>query len=85
MHLLATFPGAFGTTVSAFRVLALNSWLQMPAGHRIEHGEFCAVWSFEIAFNPSFPYRLTHMLLASALTAAFLMAGLAAWQLLKPG
>jgi cytochrome d ubiquinol oxidase subunit I len=83
VHLLATFLVAFGTTVSAFWILALNSWMQTPAGHRIENGEFFVdSWS-QIIFNPSFPYRFTHMLMASTLTVAFLMAGLAAWQLLQ--
>jgi len=83
VHLLATFLVAFGTTVSAFWILALNSWLQTPTGHRIENGEFFVDSWWQIVFNPSFPYRLAHMLLASTLTVAFLMAGLAAWQLLQ--
>ena len=83
VHLLATFLVAFGTTVSAFWILALNSWLQTPAGYRIANGEFFVDSWAQIVFNPSFPYRFTHMLLASMLTVAFLMTGLAAWQLLK--
>jgi cytochrome d ubiquinol oxidase subunit I len=83
MHLMATFLVAFGTTVSAFWILALNSWMQTPAGYRIDHGEFFVVSWLEILFSPSFPYRFTHMLLASTLTVAFLMAGLAAWQQLR--
>jgi cytochrome bd ubiquinol oxidase subunit I len=83
VHLLATFLVAFGTTVSAFWILALNSWLQTPAGYRLENGEFFVDSWLQIVFNPSFPYRFTHMLLASMLTVAFLMTGLAAWQLLK--
>jgi cytochrome bd ubiquinol oxidase subunit I len=83
VHLLATFLVAFGTTVSAFWILVLNSWMQTPTGYRIERGEFFVESWLAILFNPSFPYRFTHMLLASTLTVAFLMAGLAAWQLLK--
>jgi cytochrome d ubiquinol oxidase subunit I len=83
VHLLATFLVAFGTTVSAFWILALDSWMQTPTGHRVDSGEFFVASWWQIIFNPSFPYRLTHMLLASTLTVAFLMAGLAAWQLLK--
>jgi cytochrome d ubiquinol oxidase subunit I len=83
VHLLATFLVAFGTTVSAFWILALNSWLHTPAGYRVENGEFFVTSWLEILFNPSFPYRFTHMLLASTLTVAFLLTGLAAWQLLK--
>ena len=83
VHLLATVLVAFGTTLSAFWILALNSWMQTPTGHRVENGEFFVVSWSQIIFNPSFPYRFVHMLLASTLTVAFLMAGLAAWQLLK--
>ncbi|WKB52602.1 cytochrome ubiquinol oxidase subunit I [Eleftheria terrae] len=83
VHLLATFLVAFGTTMSAFWILSLNSWLQTPAGHEIVNGEFHVRSWLEVVFNPSFPYRLAHMLLASGLTVAFLLAGLSAWQLLR--
>jgi cytochrome d ubiquinol oxidase subunit I len=83
VHLLATFLVAFGTTASAFWILVLNSWMQTPVGHVIRDGEFFVDSWLQILFNPSFPYRFTHMLLASILTVSFLMAGLAAWQLLK--
>jgi len=86
MHLLSAFMVAFGTTVSAFWILALNSWMQTPAGHIEAGGEIIAGSWLAVIFNPSFPYRLTHMLLASGITAAFLLAGLSAWRLLKaPG
>jgi cytochrome d ubiquinol oxidase subunit I len=83
VHLIATFLVAFGTTMSAFWILSLNSWMQTPTGHVIVNGEFFAEDWWAIIFNPSFPYRLTHMLLASGLTVAFLMAGLSAWQVLR--
>jgi cytochrome bd ubiquinol oxidase subunit I len=83
VHLLATFLVAFGTTMSAFWILALNSWLHTPAGYEIRNGEFFVRSWLEVIFNPSFPYRLAHMLLASALTVAFILAGVSAWQLLK--
>ena len=83
VHLIATFLVAFGTTLSAFWILSLNSWMQTPAGYEIVGGEFHARSWLAVIFNPSFPYRLTHMLLASCLTAAFLLAGLSAWQLLR--
>jgi len=83
VHLLATFLVAFGTTMSAFWILALNSWLQTPAGHEIIAGEFHVKSWLDVIFNPSFPYRLVHMLLASGLTVAFLLAGLSAWQVLR--
>ena len=83
VHLMATFFVAFGTTLSAFWILALNSWMQTPTGHEVIDGRFVVVSWWQVMFNPSFPYRFTHMLLASALTCAFLLSGLSAWQLLK--
>jgi len=83
VHLLATFLVALGTTMSAFWILSLNSWMQTPAGYEIINGEFHVTSWAEVVFNPSFPYRLSHMLLASGLTVAFLLAGLSAWQVLK--
>ncbi|SDP60191.1 cytochrome d ubiquinol oxidase subunit I [Rhodoferax sp. OV413] len=83
LHLMSTFLVAFGTTLSAFWILALNSWMQTPAGHEIVNGEFQVRNWLEVVFNPSFPYRFIHMLLASALTCAFLLMGLSAWQILR--
>jgi cytochrome bd ubiquinol oxidase subunit I len=83
VHLIATFLVAFGTTMSAFWILALNSWMHTPAGVELRGGEFFVTSWFEVVFNPSFPYRLAHTLLASGLTVAFLLAGVSAWQLLK--
>jgi cytochrome d ubiquinol oxidase subunit I len=83
VHLIATFLVAFGTTMSAFWILSLNSWMQTPAGYEIIDGEFHVRSWLEVVFNPSFPYRLAHMLLASGLTVAFLVAGVSAWQVLR--
>ena len=83
VHLMATFFVAFGTTLSAFWILALNSWMQTPAGYEIEGGVYHVKSWVEVIFNPSFPYRFTHMLLASGLTCAFLLTGLSAWQTLR--
>jgi cytochrome bd ubiquinol oxidase subunit I len=83
VHMFATLMVAAGTTVSAFWILSLNSWMQTPTGYEIVDGRFHATSWIEVIFNPSFPYRLVHMLLASTLTAAFLVAGLSAWQLLR--
>src|SRR5687768_7222942 len=83
VHLMSTFFVAFGTSLSAFWILALNSWMQTPAGHQIVNGAFQVQSWAAVIFNPSFPYRLTHMLLASALTCAFLLVGLSAWQTLR--
>ncbi len=83
VHLIATSLVALGTTMSAFWILSLNSWMQTPAGFEIVNGEFMPTDWMAIVFNPSFPYRLAHKLLASGLTASFLIAGLCAWQLIK--
>ena len=83
VHLIATFLVALGTTMSAFWIRALNSWMHTPAGVELRDGEFFVTSWLEVVFNPSFPYRLVHMLLASGLTMAFLVAGVSAWQLLK--
>jgi cytochrome d ubiquinol oxidase subunit I len=83
VHVASSAIVAFGTTVSAFWILALNSWMQTPAGHELVQGELIAASWLAVIFNPSFPYRLAHMLLASGITAAFVVAGLSAWRLLK--
>jgi cytochrome bd ubiquinol oxidase subunit I len=83
VHVASTIIVAGGTTLSAFWILALNSWMQTPAGHVIDNGVLIAGSWLGVIFNPSFPYRLTHMLLASGITASFLVAGLSAWRLLK--
>lgn len=78
VHTIATFLVTFGTTVSAFWIIALNSWMHTPQGFEIRDGVAYATDWFAIVFNPSMPYRLTHMLLASSLTVAFLIAGVSA-------
>ncbi|MEM6848518.1 MAG: cytochrome ubiquinol oxidase subunit I [Pseudomonadota bacterium] len=83
VHTLATFLVAFGTTMSAFWILVLNSWMHTPAGFEMRDGVAHATDWFAIIFNPSMPYRLVHMLLASGLTCAFLIAGLSAFRLLR--
>ena len=86
LHRLATWLVAIGTSLSAFWILALNSWMQTPAGHVVVDGHLIAGSWIGVIFNPSFPYRFTHMMLASFLTATFVVAGLSAWRLLKaPG
>ena len=83
MHTIATFLVAFGTTMSAFWIIALNSWMQTPVGFEMRDGKAFPLDWWAIIFNPSMPYRLSHMLIASGLTAAFLIAGLSAYRLLK--
>jgi cytochrome d ubiquinol oxidase subunit I len=80
---LATVLVAVGTTLSAFWILALNSWMQTPAGFQMIGGKAHVTSWMEVLFNPSSPYRLTHMLLASGLTAAFLVAGVSAYRWLR--
>nr|WP_315430339.1 cytochrome ubiquinol oxidase subunit I [uncultured Albidiferax sp.] len=83
VHTTATFLVAAGTTLSAFWILALNSWMHTPAGFVMINGQAHVTSWFEVIFNPSFPYRLTHMLLASGLTVSFLLAGISAFRWLK--
>lgn len=82
-HSLSTFLVAAGTTMSAFWILALNSWMQTPAGHVMIDGVAHAESWWDIVFNPSMPYRLTHTLLGSALTVSFLALGLLSYRYLK--
>ena len=83
LHTLATFLVAFGTTLSAFWIIVLNSWMHTPQGYELRDGVVHAANWMDIVFNPSMPYRLTHMLLASGLTVAFLIAGLSAFRRLR--
>ena len=83
LHTTSTLVVAIGTTISAFWILALNSWMQTPQGYEVVDGVLYATNWKEIIFNPSFPYRFAHMMLASGLTASFLIAGLSAYRLLK--
>jgi cytochrome d ubiquinol oxidase subunit I len=81
VHTLATLIVAVGTTLSAFWIISLNSWMHTPAGFEMRDGVAYAVDWWAIVFNPSMPYRLTHVLLASGLTAAFLIAGISAYRI----
>ena len=83
LHTLATFLVAAGTSLSAFWIIALNSWMQTPAGFEMRDGVAIPTDWWAIIFNPSMPYRLTHVLLASAITAVFLVIGISAYRILK--
>ncbi len=83
LHTGATALVAIGTTLSAFWILALNSWMQTPQGFEWIDGAIHAASWREIIFSPSMPYRLVHTLLASGLTAGFLVGGLLAYRKLK--
>jgi cytochrome d ubiquinol oxidase subunit I len=83
VHTFATVMVAVGTTLSAFWILALNSWMQTPVGFEMIDGRAHATDWLAILFNPSFPYRFTHMLLASGLTGSFLVAGVSAYRWMR--
>ncbi|MBX9934351.1 MAG: cytochrome ubiquinol oxidase subunit I [Methylobacterium sp.] len=84
LHFLATLAVAFGTFFSAFWILSVNSWMHTPQGHGVnEAGQFVPLDWWAIVFNPSFPYRLVHMVLAAYLTTALVVGAVGAWHLLK--
>jgi cytochrome d ubiquinol oxidase subunit I len=84
LHFIATAMVAFGTFLSAFWILSANSWMQTPAGHAVNaSGQFTPVDWWAIVFNPSFPYRLVHMVIAAYLTTALVVGAVGAWHLLR--
>ena len=83
VHFLATTMVAFGTLVSTFWIISANSWMHTPAGYEIIDGVFHPADWWAVIFNPSFPYRLAHMVLAAFLTTAFVIGGVSAWYLLR--
>jgi cytochrome d ubiquinol oxidase subunit I len=83
LHLISTAIVTLGTTLSAFWILSLNSWMQTPTGYTYENGVMIAESWSAVIFNPSFPYRFAHMMVASLLTASFLVAGLSSWRILR--
>jgi len=82
-HVVATGLVAVGTSLSAFWILSLNSWMQTPAGYELIEGKFYAEDWLAIIFNPSFPYRLAHVVTASLITSAFFIMGVSAWRMFK--
>jgi cytochrome d ubiquinol oxidase subunit I len=84
LHFFATLMVAVGTLSSAFWILSVNSWMQTPAGYGINQvGQFVPDDWWAVIFNPSFPYRFVHMVLAAYLTTAFVIGGVGAWHLLR--
>src|ERR1700678_1184811 len=83
LHFLATCLVALGTLLSTFWILASNSWMQTPQGFEIVDGRVVPLDWLKIIFNPSFPFRLVHMSIAAFLVAATIVAGCAAWHLLR--
>jgi cytochrome d ubiquinol oxidase subunit I len=85
LHFGATLMVAVGTFISAFWILSVNSWMQTPTGWAVNAvGQFVPKdgW-IPIIFNPSFPFRLVHTVIAAYLTTAFIVGGVGAWHLLK--
>lgn len=85
LHTLATFLVAFGTLMSAFWIIVLNSWMHTPQGFEMIDDVAHATDWWAIIFNPSMPYRFGHMVLASFLTVSFLIAGVSAFRWLIGG
>jgi cytochrome d ubiquinol oxidase subunit I len=84
LHFLATLMVATGTLISAFWILSANSWMQTPAGYAINaDGQFVAADWLKVIFNPSFPYRLVHMVLAAYLTTSLVVGAVGAFHLLR--
>ncbi len=83
VHTLSTWMVAIGTSMSAFWILALNSWMQTPTGFEMCDGQAHVLSWIDVIFNPSMPYRITHMMIATGLTAAFVVAGLSAFRQLR--
>ena len=82
-HFVSALMVAFGTLLSAFWILAANSWMQTPAGAEMRDGLFYPVSWLEIIFNPSFPYRFAHTVVAFYVTTGFVVVGVAAHFLLR--
>ncbi|MBK45988.1 MAG: cytochrome ubiquinol oxidase subunit I [Roseovarius sp.] len=84
LHMFATAMVAVGTLMSAFWILSANSWMQTPQGHGVNAaGQFVPEDWWAIVFNPSFPYRLVHMVMAAYLTTAFVVGGVSGLHLLR--
>jgi len=83
LHFFSTVMVAVGTLISTFWILASNSWMHTPQGYEIVDGRVIPVDWFAVIFNPSFPYRLTHMAIAAFVATAFFVGASAAWHLLR--
>lgn len=83
LHFTATLLVAIGTLISAFWILSANSWMHTPVAYAIENGRYVPERWVDVIFNPSFPYRFVHMVLAAYLTTAFVVGAVGAWHLLR--
>jgi cytochrome d ubiquinol oxidase subunit I len=81
VHFLAGVMVCLGTLISTFWILAANSWMQTPAGYTVVDGRFEPLDWIAIIFNPSFPYRLMHTVMAFFITTAFVVIGVAGWHI----
>jgi cytochrome bd ubiquinol oxidase subunit I len=82
LHVMSAIFVAVGTAISAFWILSANSWMQTPAGHELRDGIAYPVDWLKVIFNPSFPYRLAHMLSAAYLTTSLVVLAVGARYLL---
>ncbi|CAG2132987.1 cytochrome ubiquinol oxidase subunit I [Cupriavidus numazuensis] len=82
LHFFSTVMVALGTMISSTWILASNSWMHTPAGYAIVAGKVVPIDWLAVIFNPSFPYRLAHMVIAALLSTALFVAAASAWQLL---
>lgn len=83
LHLLAACMVAIGTLISSFWILSANSWFHTPAGVELIDGHFHVTSWVQAIFNPSMPYRLAHMALASFITGGFVVAAVSSWYLVR--
>lgn len=83
LHYCATLLVMIGTTISAFWIMSANSWMQTPGGFHLEGGKYVVDSWWQVIFNSSFVPRYIHMLFASYVTTCFVIAGVAAWYLIK--
>ena len=85
LHFTATCMVAVGTAISAFWILSANSWMHTPQGYAINaQGQFVMAGSWlKVIFNPSFPYRFVHTVIAAYLTTSLVVGATGAWHLLK--
>ncbi|MET0985451.1 MAG: cytochrome ubiquinol oxidase subunit I [Steroidobacteraceae bacterium] len=83
VHFFATCMVALGTLISTFWIISANSWMHTPRGYTIVDGVFHVTSWWQVVFNPSFPYRLAHMVLAAFITTCFVIGGVSAIYLLR--
>lgn len=83
LHFFSTLMVALGTLISATWILSANSWMQTPTGYVVADGRLIPTDWWQVIFNPSFPYRLAHMVAAAYLATALFVVASAAWHLLR--